>query len=68
MAKMTARQQVTTYCRQTGLKVCGKHGVPMLSNAAASWVECFDDWAQALAFLVKARNAHFDAGKALPWA
>lgn len=66
--KMTPRQQVTTYCKQIGLKVCAKGGVPMLSNPSATWVECFDTWQQALDRLVAARNLHIDLGKSYPWA
>lgn len=68
MSNMTDKQQVTAYARGSELKVCGKGGVPMLSNKSATWVDCFDSWADAKAFIVKARNDHFDRGIAYPWA
>ena len=65
---MTAKQEVTTYCKQIGLKVCGKGGVPMLSTKSASWVDCFDNWEQARSFIINARIKHFDNQEPYPWA
>lgn len=63
----TAKQEVTAYCKQIGLKVSGKGGIPMLSNKSSSWVDCFDTWEQARSFLRSARINRMDSGQAFPW-
>lgn len=68
MATMTKRQEVLRYCGQHDLKACGKGGVPMLSCWATDWVECFDTWGDAHAFLCKAKDANYVDRTPFPWA
>ena len=62
---MTHKQQVVRYCHGHGIAVNSKGGIPLLGKG--DWFECFDNWRQALAFLVNARNKHFDNLVPYPW-
>lgn len=62
---MTPRKQVISYCKANGISCNGSGGIPLLGKG--EWFQCFDDWDQALNFLVMARHAHFEDGKAYPW-
>lgn len=67
MKSETVKQQVERFCRSHGLSVNGKHGVPMLSNKGATWIDCFDSWQQAKDFLTKASFAYSNCNTPYPW-
>jgi hypothetical protein len=67
---MAAAAQVKAFAKANGMKVNAAHGVPMLSKGfagGAMWLECFDSYSDALAYVEKARNAYRDRGTDLPW-
>lgn len=67
---MNASQQVKLFCKQNRINVSASARVPMLSvgfSGGAMWLECFDNWAAALAFISKAEIAYKDFGTAKPW-
>jgi hypothetical protein len=68
MKSLTSRQQVILYCKQMGVRVNGKGGIPMLGNDSGSWVECFDGWDEALKYLSDAHRLKIDESKPFPWA
>jgi hypothetical protein len=66
---MNARQQVELFAARNGIKVCGKHGIPMLSKQLSGdkwFIDCFDNWRQALDF-IKAELAKVEAGGKAKW-
>ena len=70
---MTKRTEVIKFCRFNGLQAKGfRSGGVMVSydthrTSMADWVDHFDDWDQAHAFLLAAVHARNDAGKPYPW-
>lgn len=67
---MTPSQQVKLFARQHGMKVDSQHGVVTISKnhaAGAMWIECFDNYKQAYAFLSDANEAYVIHRKEQPW-
>jgi len=66
MKKQTAQQQVKEFCRQVGLTVDGKNGVPTISKHFGNdqwFIECFETWSDAVKFLTNEKNALSLSGK-----
>ena len=63
--KMTARYQILRWIQGTGIKAVSKNRTVSLSKD--EWMEVFDNWEQALDFLVKARDDRQIYGKPWPW-
>lgn len=69
-ASTSAAKQVKDYAKQVGLKADAKNGVPTIAKAfpgGSMYIELFDTWDEALAFISKAKRASEDSGKPLPW-
>jgi hypothetical protein len=66
--QLTPRQQVTRYMREIGGKSAGSDAKQTVWVSLGEWGQSFDSWAQAMAYLIAARNAHTDHGKPYPWA
>lgn len=66
VSKMTPRQQIIEWCRRNGLKASGAGGAVSLSYEPSEWIETFDSWGDALAYLVLRQQEHWD-GKRWPW-
>jgi hypothetical protein len=69
---MSLREQVIKFCRVNRMRAKGdKHGVTLSYDtrrtSMADWVDYFDTWAEAHAFLLAAVNAHHDQGAPYPW-
>lgn len=67
---MNASAQVKEFCKRNRINVNGANRVPMLSvsfSGGSMWIECFDNWPGALAFVTKAENAFRDNGVVKPW-
>ena len=70
---MNHRQQIIAFARMNGLSAkADRHGIVILHKAAADqrndWADCFDNWAQAHAFLLAAVHAVRDgATNRYPW-
>lgn len=58
---MTARQEVTLFCKQHGIALNGKGGIPLLTKGES--MECFDNWDEARKFLIAQRDARQVGGK-----
>lgn len=63
--KMTARYQILRWIQGTGIKAVSKNRTVSLSKD--EWMEVFDNWEQALDFLVKAKDNRQIYGKPWPW-
>ena len=63
--KMTARYQILRWIQGTGIKAVSKNRTVSLSKD--EWMEVFDNWEQALDFLVKAKDDRQIYGKPWPW-
>ncbi len=70
---MTKRTEVIKFCRFNGLRAKGERrfGVTLSYDtrrtSMADWVDMFETWDEAHAFLMSAVLAHRDAGKPYPW-
>lgn len=64
---MTPKQQVTRYAQAERIRVDGRGGAVLLAAKDTDWFYVADDWDQALAALVAARDAHIYNGALLPW-
>ena len=65
--RMTARQQVTRWARDMGLKASSGDGWVSLSDKRSDWSETFDDWNQALTWARRTYDAKRDESKPWPW-
>lgn len=67
---MNASAQVKEFCKRNRINVNASARVPMLSvsfSGGAMWIECFDNYPAALAYITKAENAYRNSGTAKPW-
>lgn len=67
---MNAASQVKEFCKRNGINVNASGRVPMLSTSfsgGSMWIECFDNWPQALDFITKALVAYSTYDKVKPW-
>jgi hypothetical protein len=68
--QMNASAQVKLFCKQNRINLNASARVPMLSVSfagGAMWIEVFDNYPAALAFLATAQNAYKDCGTPQPW-
>ncbi len=70
---MTKRTEVLKFCLFNGLRAKGERGGGVMLSYdtrrtnMADWVDMFDTWDEAHAFLMSAVWAHRDTGKRYPW-
>lgn len=67
---MTACTNVRNFVKANDMRINATGGQPMLSKpftGGAMWIECFDSYADAWAYITKAREAYTLHNKPLPW-
>lgn len=67
---MNAAAQVKLFCKQHKINLNATGRIPTMSVSfagGAMWIELFDNWPAALAFIVAARRAYQDFETPQPW-
>jgi hypothetical protein len=67
---MTKTQEAKKFAKAHGLKINTSGGIPMLSREISPnyfWIEVFDNWDEAHAFLRTAKLNRENTGAKFPW-